>query len=291
MLINPTRLSIVIPTYGREQVLINTLEALHILPESAYEILVIDQTPVHEPEVHGRLEYWSEKKAIRWLKQAEPSIPKAMNRGALEAKGALLLFLDDDIVPDANLLKAHRQAHDAHRGDIIAGRVLQPWHGDDHETDTFTGTTAEVKEEFIGCNFSIQRETIAALGGFDENFKGAAYQYEREFADRLLVAGGTIWYEPTALIRHLHYQSGGTRSRGGHLTSWNPRHPVGAYYYLLISKRVTGRLRRVLARFVSSVKTRHHLRKPWYIPVTLCSEVMGFFWAVGLRLRGQKLLE
>lgn len=286
----PTDISIVIPTYGREQVLIDTLEALLKLPEPAYEIILVDQTPVHEAEVLGRLEYWSEKKAIRWLKQAEPSIPKAMNRGALEARGELLLFLDDDIVPDANLLRAHKQSQEVRGGGIIAGRVLQPWHGDDHDSDTFTGTTAELKEEFIGCNFSIQRERLAALGGFDENFKGAAYQYEREFADRLLVAGGRIWYEPAALIRHLHYQSGGTRSRGSHLTSWNPRHPVGAYYYLLVSKRVTRRWLRVLDRFIRSIRTRHHLCKPWYIPVTLCSEFTGFFWAVGLRLRGQKFL-
>ena len=285
----PTDISIVIPTYGREQVLIDTLEALLKLPEPACELIVVDQTPVHEPEVHGRLEYWSEKKAIRWLQQAEPSIPKAMNRGALEARGELLLFLDDDIVPDANLLVAHRQAHEARCGDIIAGRVLQPWHGDGHDSDPFTRTTGELKDEFMGGNFSIRREKLLELGGFDENFRGAAFRFEREFADRVLVAGGAIWYEPAALMRHLHYQSGGTRSRGNHLTSWNPRHPVGAYYYLFVSPRVRQRMAGTVKRLGSSVLTRHHLRRPWYIPVTITSELQGMLWALWLRFRGAAL--
>lgn len=285
----PTEISIIIPTYGREQVLVDTLEALLKLIEPADEIIVVDQTPVHEPEVHRRLEFWSENAAMRWLKQAEPSIPKAMNRGALEARAELLLFLDDDIVPDANLLDAHREAHGARRGDIIAGRVLQPWHESDHDSDPFTLTIGELKDEFMGGNFSIRREQLHALGGFDENFRGAAFRFEREFADRLLVSGGRIWYEPAALIRHLHYQSGGTRSRGDHLTSWNPRHPVGAYYYLFVSPRVRQRMAGAFMRLGSSVLTRHHLKKPWYIPVTITSELQGMLWALWLRCRGTAL--
>lgn len=285
----PTEISIIIPTYGREQVLIDTLEALLELPEPADEIIVVDQTPVHEPEVRRRLEFLSENESIRWLKQAEPSIPKAMNRGALEAKAELLLFLDDDIVPDANLLGAHRQADEARRGDIVAGRVLQPWHENDHDSDPFTITMGELKDEFMGGNFSLRRQKLIALGGFDENFRGAAFRFEREFADRLLVTGGSIWYEPTALMRHLHYQSGGTRSRGDHLTSWNPRHPVGAYYYLFISPRVRQRMAGAFMRLGSSVLTRHHLKKPWYIPVTITSELQGMLWALWLRFRGATL--
>lgn len=284
-----TELSIIIPTYGRERVLVDTIEALLKLPVPADEIIVVDQTPVHEGEVQRRLEYWSEHAAIRWLQQAEPSIPKAMNRGALEAETELLLFLDDDIVPDANLVVAHRQAHEAHRGDIVAGRVLQPWHENDHDSDAFTLTIAGSKDEFMGGNFSIRRGKLLELGGFDENFKGAAFRFEREFADRLLVAGGTIWYEPAALIRHLHYQSGGTRSRGDHLTSWNPRHPVGAYYYLFVSPRVRPRMVGAIKRLGSSVLTRHHLRRPWYIPVTMISELQGLLWALWLRFRGAAL--
>ena len=289
MPIKQVRLSIIIPTYGREQVLVDTLDSLLGYAKQDCEVILVDQTATHEPEVHTRLEYWSQQEAICWLRQTVPSIPMAMNRGASEAKGELLLFLDDDIVPDSHLHIAHILAQESHRGDIIAGRVLQPWHEDSHDSDPFTKATAEIKEEFMGGNFSIRREKLFSLGGFDENFKGAAYRFEREFSDRILATGGTIWYEPTALIRHLHYQSGGTRSKGDHLTSWNPRHPVGAYYYLFVSPRVRQRMAATLMRLASSVLTRHHLRKPWYIPVTITSELQGLLWALWLRLKGPAL--
>jgi GT2 family glycosyltransferase len=290
MMPDSVRLSIVIPTYGREQVLVETIEALMTLQTADTEIVLVDQTSSHEPGVQTSLEAWQSEGSICWICLDKPSIPAAMNRGALKARGKLLLFLDDDIVPNAALLESHIAAHERPEGDLVAGRVLQPWHHDQHDSEPFTRIVGELKQEFIGCNFSISRDLLMNLGGFDENFKGAAYNYEREFADRLLEHGHTIWYEPTALIRHLHHSSGGTRSKGDHLTSWNPRHPVGAYYYLMVSKRVSGRWLRIIERLVSSVKTRHHLRKPWYIPVTLCSEMLGFLWAVTLRLRGPKLL-
>lgn len=282
-------LSIVIPTYRREQVLLDTLAALLRTNPKASEIVLVDQTPGHEAEVTEQLENWCQGGAIRWIRQSAPSIPAAMNRGAIEARGEILLYLDDDIIPDSGLIGAHLAAHREHDAVVVAGRVLQPWHGEKHRSEPFTQSQGEYREEFMGGNFSIRRERLLASGGFDENFRGAAYRFEREFADRILDAGGKIWYEPAALIHHLHHASGGTRSRGDHLTSWNPRHPVGAYYYLLRSARVRRRAWQAFARLFASVATRHHLRKPWYLPVTLFSEIAGLFWAVWLARIGPRL--
>ena len=160
-----------------------------------------------------------------------------MNIGVLSAKSEVLLFLDDDIVPHHQLLEAHLEAQGSGKGDLVTGRVLQPWHDDDHNSDPFTRTEGDFKSEFMGGNFSMRRDLLLELGGFDENFKGAAYRFEREFADRLLQAGYRIWYEPAALIRHLHHQSGGTRSKGDHLTRLSLESHISQYRdFLRISK-------------------------------------------------------
>jgi len=49
------KVSVVIPTYRRERVLLDTVRFLHRLEPPASEILVVDQTGTHLPETAGVL--------------------------------------------------------------------------------------------------------------------------------------------------------------------------------------------------------------------------------------------
>jgi len=75
--------------------------------------------------------------SLAWLQRQTPSYPfkvysqanmgpgGARNQGAKVAVGEILLFLDADIVASAELLQAHRQAHQEHGHALIAGRIRQ----------------------------------------------------------------------------------------------------------------------------------------------------------------------
>lgn len=281
-------ISIVIPTYRREQVLLDTIRALLDLEDRAAEIIVVDQTPSHEAATESMLREWEHAGRLRWMRLPRPSIPAAMNVGVLAATQPLVLFLDDDIVPKPALVAAHCAAHADHPGVIVAGRVLQPWHdesGAPHMQFHFAGTRAEWIDEFMGGNFSLQRAAALSLGGFDENFVKVAYRFEAEFAHRWRASGRGIFFEPAACLRHLKAGAGGTRSFGEHLTTWRPDHAVGAYYWALRTRT----WREFAARPVRAVATKFHLRHPWRIPVTLAAELGGMLWALCLHLRGPRL--
>jgi GT2 family glycosyltransferase len=280
-------LSVVIPTYRRERVLIDTLEALLRLPDAAAEIIVVDQTPAHEPATEAALQAFVRSAAIRLLRLSQPSIPAAMNAGLVAATQSVVLFLDDDIAPEAGLAAAHVEAHRSHPDAIVAGRVLQPWdEGRDSSRSErpFAGTRPQWVREFMGGNFSLDRAAALALGGFDENFVRVAYRFEAEFAHRWQAAGRRIRFEPAACIHHLNATEGGTRSFGEHLTTWQPDHAVGAYYWGLRTRS----WREFFLRPLRSVATRFHFRHPWRIPPTLIAELGGMLWAAGLYLRGPK---
>ena len=123
---------------------------------------------------------------------------------------------------------------------------------------------------------------------YDENFVRVAYNFEREFSDRWRRCGGTIRFVPAAAIRHLKVASGGTRTFGDHLRTLLPAHTVGNYYYLLRSKDAPRRAKEFLGRPLRSISTRHHLRRPWWIPVTLVAELSGMAWALMLNARGPR---
>ena len=80
-------LSVAIPTYGRDQVLIDSVAALLALDPPPFELLVVDQTPRHDPAIEERLAAWQEEGRIRWLRLPTPSITGAMNRALQEACG------------------------------------------------------------------------------------------------------------------------------------------------------------------------------------------------------------
>ncbi|HVS10403.1 MAG TPA: glycosyltransferase [Planctomycetota bacterium] len=284
--------SAVIPTFGRGDVLLRTIDGVLGLDPPPLELLVVDQTPEGRQEAASRLRGLHEAKRLGWLRLKAPSIPKAMNEGLKRARGDIVLFLDDDVEPAPDLIAAHARAHAGSNAEIVAGQALQP--GEEPEALAgiafdFRSSVAQPVAEVIGCNFSVRRDFALRIGGFDANFVAVAYRFEAEFCERALAAGARIDFEPAASLRHLRAPRGGTRAYGNHLRTVRPAHAVGEYYFLLKSRR-TDRWLRMLARPLRAIRTRHHLRRPWWIPVTLAAEFAGWWWAVALKARGARTL-
>lgn len=288
------RLSVAIPTYGRDAVLIESIAALLALDPPPWELLIVDQTPSHDAASEAQLAAWHEQGRIRWLRLERPSITGAMNQALLQARGDRVLFLDDDIQPDAELLRAHQRIGERHPEAMVAGRVLQPWHrGREDPAEApflFNALTPRRVQTFMGGNVAIPRREALALGGFDANFVKVAYHFEAEFAHRWCQEQRPILYEPTALIHHLRAERGGTRSYGQHLTTIRPDHAVGRYYFLLRSQTLPAAVISALRDLLRSVRTRHHLRRPWWIPLTLLAELRGLAWALRLQAAGPATL-
>jgi glycosyltransferase involved in cell wall biosynthesis/GT2 family glycosyltransferase len=145
-----SKLSVVIPTYRRGPVLLDTIRYLLEMPERLQEILIVDQTEELPPAIEeffqwletGRAGFSNDWKKyaekfqaletgiLRRIVLSEPSIPHAMNTGLQEAKGEIVLFLDDDIIPDENLIRAHLETYEKFpEARAVVGQVLQPEDG------------------------------------------------------------------------------------------------------------------------------------------------------------------
>jgi GT2 family glycosyltransferase len=284
-----SELSLVIPTYRREAVLVDTVRRCLALCPAPAEVLVVDQTPNHEPETERALSAWLDTGHIRWIRLKTPSITHAMNQGLLLAKMPYVLFVDDDVIPEPDLLSAHLAAISGYDDVLVAGRVIQPWQEGQippspNAPFSFFSTQQSWCTQFMGGNFCVPRRTAMDLGGFDENFVSVAYNFEAEFSHRWRLSGRRIRFEPSACLHHLKAGAGGTRAYGEHLITTQPHHAVGAYYFLL----KTGRLRGIIRRLARAPATRFHLRHPWRIPGTLLAELRGLLWAWRLHRKGPK---
>jgi GT2 family glycosyltransferase len=287
-------LTIAIPTYERGAVLCETIALLLELQPRADEIVIVDQTREHPPQVAATLRAFEEAKAIRLIRLGAPSIPIAMNTALREARNGHVLFLDDDIIPSPQLIAAHERALREPGVWAVVGQVLQPGEAPQHFEEAvlrrgpirdlefrFSHDTACDVQNVMAGNLALLRDQVLSIGGFDEHYTAVAYRFESDLALRIVKAGGRIRYEPAASIRHLKAPGGGVRTWGDHRTSPSPAHSMGDYYFA--RRHVPGFWPYVVRRLRANVLTRYHLGHPWAILPKLVGEVRGLVAALRLR--------
>ncbi len=199
------RISVVVPTYKRPDLLERCLGALvaQDFDPHLYEIIVADDAA--EPRVRHLVARWTAKTngapMIRYVAVTGTRGPAgARNRGWEIASSDLVAFTDDDTVPHANWLTEGMKAMTP---DVTAaaGRVEVPLPADraltDYELDIANMRTAE----FLTANCFVRREALRAVGGFDERFT-SAWREDSDLQFRLLEANGKVVAAPNAIVRH-----------------------------------------------------------------------------------------
>lgn len=299
-------LSVVIPSYNRGLILIDTIEQLLLQSVRANEIVIVDQT-AYTPgdETAQKLLEFSNQGLIRWLCRDEPSIPKAMNYGLEHAASQWVLFLDDDIKVGTEFLSHHLNHLNSGEHQAHVGQVVQPWQQANQDIKHNTSSeglyqdlefsfNSREQSKLLNCmagNLCVKRTAAIAAGGFDENFKGVAYRFETEFAKRFCKYHQTqIAYFPAARLNHLHVKSGGTRSHADVLRSTSPVHSMGDYYFALLHGEGAERITYIARRFIRSLCAKFYLRNPWYLPARIIAEVRGFFAALNCMRKGPALM-
>jgi glycosyltransferase involved in cell wall biosynthesis len=141
--------------------------------------------------------------------------------GAKIARGDILLFIDDDVFLSSNWLEAHLDAHSDLNTWAVGGRVMPHWEVDPPDwvrkmpkdylslLDYGANSRPIRKNEGInGCNYSIKKIHLFELGGFhpdsfsDTNRLWYRGDGEAGLTKKILAAGGTVIYEPKALLEH-----------------------------------------------------------------------------------------
>lgn len=219
-------IAVAIPTFNREQILIDTIEEVlkqKYLPD---EVLVIDQTKNHSLKVDNYLSQQSSAGKINWIKHFPANKPGARNRALYETKCNILIFIDDDVRLCENFVYKHlRNYMEDNKIAAVAGRIsTRPFNRErcfctyprllDYKNFS---VGYDKREENVctlgGANHSIRVDVALSLGGYDENFIGWAYREETDMALRLCKSDYKIVFDPEAEIKHLAAKSGGCAGR------------------------------------------------------------------------------
>ncbi|MGA9382837.1 MAG: hormogonium polysaccharide biosynthesis glycosyltransferase HpsN [Phormidium sp.] len=234
---NLPSISVVIPTYEREEALRSTIADVLKQDYPNFEVIVVDQTKTHQPETQAYLEELAATEKIRWYRLDWASLPGARNYAVRRAIGDIIYFIDDDVEMPVDCLKNHARNYvenpevgavagrvfdrmklaDAQRekpGDNYTIEYLPPQAMDPGIAWYYIDLVHTTKPQQVitarGCNMSFRREIFSKHGlYFDERFRGSAVREESDFCLRLRKTGYKIWYDPEAFLVHLGEETGG----------------------------------------------------------------------------------
>jgi GT2 family glycosyltransferase/peptidoglycan/xylan/chitin deacetylase (PgdA/CDA1 family) len=200
-------LSVIVPTLNRPGLLRTTLESLRRQRESPdFEVIVVVDGPDGETLAFLRDDPPIACRVVGGRVHNGPSA--ARNLGARTAEGTYLLFLDDDIVADENLLASHLAAQRAAENAVAIGPIrLNVADDADGLTRYFERTWSRRYAQFSNgtripswrdCysgNLSVRRDLFLEVGGFDP---GIPRSHDVELGYRLALRGAPVIFAPDA---------------------------------------------------------------------------------------------
>jgi GT2 family glycosyltransferase len=212
-------ISVIIPTRNRAQsleLLLDSLDGAKLLAGVTVELIVVNNGSTDRTAI--MLENRSAKRAqdsLTLVEQAAPGKSRALNRALAEARGELLMILDDDVTIDAHCIAKHVEAHQQTDFAAIQGRVLPGKDPDGRGADPKRlreynipiidyGDKMMPIRGLTGTNMSFKRQVLESIGGFDERLGPGAsgFSEDTEFSIRIRKAGFKIGYMPEAIVYH-----------------------------------------------------------------------------------------
>jgi glycosyltransferase involved in cell wall biosynthesis/peptidoglycan/xylan/chitin deacetylase (PgdA/CDA1 family) len=214
---HPFRFSIIIPTYNRREILLDSVVSIAATdrPWPCELIVVIDGSKDGSAEALRALEL---SLPLTVLEQENQGAAAARNAGALAARGELLLFLDDDMVVEKDLIIEHEKTlmagADASVGHMhidqrsphnLMTRGVERWAAQRRERLEKSGGKLGMTD-FLTGQLSVRADYFRKVAGFDGGITadGTFGGEDTDLVYRLLQNGAKLQFSAKA-ISHQRY--------------------------------------------------------------------------------------
>jgi GT2 family glycosyltransferase len=225
-------ITVVVCTRDRTEKLRDCLSAMRRFSYEPLEILVVDNAPTTEATRDLVATLASTDLHIRYSCEPMPGLSRARNHGLGQARYDIVAFTDDDTLADPGwpIALAAGFASDAQTvcvtGLVVASALETS--SEQYFAARYARSQALEPQQYdlschpsrlypyaagifgTGANFAVRRDVILRLGGFDPLLGAGSQGRGGEDLDmflRVILAGGTITYLPSALVWHRHRTS------------------------------------------------------------------------------------
>lgn len=218
-------LSLIICTYNRDQFIYQTLEhiAANQFPTNQYEIVLVNNNSTDNTESEcQRFQQQFPEIPMRYFVETKQGLSHARNRGIEEAKGDILVFLDDDSFVRADYLQ-NLSEYVARYPDMMAfGGKIEPLFETGISPEwlcswTYSWVSAinkgdkvclfKGKSYPIGANMGFRKECIQQCGLFNTELgrtgKNMLAGEEKDLFNAIKELGMKIYYFPELFVQHV----------------------------------------------------------------------------------------
>lgn len=201
--------SIIVPTHNRADALEKTLAHLkQQVFDQPWEVIVVNNNCIDDTDEVVMRQAKDFPVALTLIHQTKPGASAARNAGAAAAKGAYLIFMDNDILARPDFIQRHYDNLLKYPGCWFVGHVENlpeqqktPFGKFRKSLDTSPSAGLTEITGITGQNTSMLREQFNMLNGFDENFHTASGE-DRELAIRAIKKGIRIYLDPAITVIH-----------------------------------------------------------------------------------------
>lgn len=283
----PADVSVVVPTFNRAPQLARLLDRLLEQEYSGFEweILVVDNNSSDRTrDVVSAAVRADGSGRLRYAFEPRQGVSYARNTGIELTSAPIIVFLDDDGIPERTWLQSFKEAFDAHpEADCIGGRVKPRWA--EPPPDWFTNhqhagplalqdrpgaayvDARQASACLLTANLGFRRAVFEVIGGFSPHYRRGQ---DRELEMRMWRAGMHGLYVPEMDVT---VDVPGARLERRYHRRW---HATTAHYHALMRYRDTvdahGRLRTELPQ------TRRLLGMPLFMYREWLTHAAGWMW-------------
>ncbi|HQP92164.1 MAG TPA: glycosyltransferase [Candidatus Omnitrophota bacterium] len=196
------KISIVIPTYKRDDLLRRCLESLvnQRLPSSEYEIIVVDDAynrPTHDVVMEFSQRYREHN--FRYIPVSGTHGPAAArNIGWKNADGEIIAFIDDDCIANPDWLVEGAYAFSRDTA-AVSGRIIVPIPKIPSDQELCVSWMEECN--FLTANSFYSKKVLEETGGFDERFR-MAWREDTDLYFNVLSRNYPVKFSLKAIVTH-----------------------------------------------------------------------------------------
>ena len=217
-------ITLIICTYNREKYIGPLLESIakNDYPTTDYEIVLVDNNCTDNTRQVCELFAMAHPEVVlRYVVEPEQGLSAARNKGIKEAKGEIIIYVDDDALVDSDYIRIYAEHFAAHPDTMAAGGPIEPLY-ETQEPSWMSPYTKALLTAWMnygdkvreypkgrypgGGNAAYRKVVFDKVGLFNTELgrKGSLLlaSEEKDIFDKMKALGMKVLYLPTPVLHH-----------------------------------------------------------------------------------------